>query len=148
MVNDLLITTKTDKEHLAEVFALVNGFSVKDEQQLYHPSTQLRPAVDPAKTHWREDSNTKNPPRKAEVSPEDRYVGECSQKPNCARLSGLGVRGLRCLHHLRCNGDSLLPLWRVLVIDEGVAIFFFCVEHTYLSSSSSFLIVRFLLHSP
>jgi hypothetical protein len=96
MVNDLLVTTKTDKEHLAEVFALVNGFSVKDEQQLYHPSTQLRPAVDPAKTHWREETNTKNPPRKAKVSPEDRYVGECSQKPCRTALDCLDSESEGC----------------------------------------------------
>ena len=78
MVNELLVTTKADKEHLAEVFALVNGFSVKDEHQIFHPSTQLRPAVDPAKTHWREEVDTK-PPRKAGVLPKARYVG-CSQK--------------------------------------------------------------------
>jgi hypothetical protein len=79
MVNELLVATKTDKEHLAEVFALVNGFSVKDKHQFFHPSTQLRPAVDPAKTHWREETNTK-PSRNADVLPKARYVG-CSQKP-------------------------------------------------------------------
>jgi hypothetical protein len=42
MVNDLLITTKADKKHLAEVFAVVNGLSVKDHDQIFHPSTQLR----------------------------------------------------------------------------------------------------------
>jgi hypothetical protein len=73
MVNDLLVTTKTDKQHLAEVFALVNGFSVKDNDQIFHPSTQLRPAVDPAQTHWHEETGT-DPLSQADDFPEKRYV--------------------------------------------------------------------------
>ena len=79
MVNDLLITTKTDKKHLAEVFAVVNGLSVKDHDQIFHPSTQLRPAVDPAQTHWREEVEDDSP-HEIKTFVEDRYVG-CSQKP-------------------------------------------------------------------
>jgi hypothetical protein len=73
MVNDLLDVHETDKKHLAEVFALVNGFSVKDNEQIFHPSTQLRPAVDPAQTHWREETDT-DPPSKVDDFPEERYV--------------------------------------------------------------------------
>jgi hypothetical protein len=91
MVNDLLVTTKTDKEHLAEVFALVNGFSVKDEHQIFHPSTQLCPAVNPAQTHWHENTNT-NPPRSADILPKDRYVA-CSQEPCRTGLECLGSEG-------------------------------------------------------
>ena len=66
------------KKHLAEVFAVADGFSVKDEHQIFHPSTQLRPAVDPTQTHWREEIGV-DLPDEAEISLE-RYV-ECSQEP-------------------------------------------------------------------
>jgi hypothetical protein len=87
MVNDLLVTTKTDKKHLAEVFALVNGFSVKDNHQIFHPSTQLHPAGDPAQTHWHEETST-DPLSKADDFSEKRYV-ESSHK--------LCQTGLDCL---------------------------------------------------
>jgi hypothetical protein len=44
---------------------------------------------------------------------------------NWTRLLGLG---LRHLHHLRSDGDPLLPLWRVL-IPWSHAVFFFCVTY-------------------
>ena len=79
MINDLLVTTKTDRKHLAEVFAVVNGLSVKDHDQIFHPSTQLRPVVDSARTHWREEVEDDSP-HEIKTSVENGYVG-CSQKP-------------------------------------------------------------------
>jgi hypothetical protein len=105
MVNDLLVTTKTDKKHLAEVFAVVNGFSVKDEHQIFHPSTQLRPAVDPAQTHWHEDTSTDHLSQ-ADDFPEKRYV-KSSHK--------LCQTGLDCLD----------PGYEVCIIYDAMA-FRFC----------------------
>lgn len=53
MVNDLPLASH-EKEHLATIFAKVDGFAVKDHHQIFHPSTQLRPAIDPARTHWQD----------------------------------------------------------------------------------------------
>jgi hypothetical protein len=45
MVNSLYLTPN-EREDLATTFANVNGFAVKDHSQIFHPSTQLRPATD------------------------------------------------------------------------------------------------------
>lgn len=73
MIKELPATIDSEKEHLTEVFATVNGLSVKDNHQIFHPSTQLRPAVDPAQTHWREE-NSIDPSRKTSAFSDDRYV--------------------------------------------------------------------------
>lgn len=57
IVNGLPLASH-DKEHLATIFAKVDGFAVKDHHQILHPSTNLRPAIDPAHTHWQEDTET------------------------------------------------------------------------------------------
>lgn len=72
MIKELPATIDSEKEHLTEVFATVNGFSVKDSHQIFHPSTQLRPAIDPAQTHWREEASI-NPSRETNAF-DDRYV--------------------------------------------------------------------------
>ena len=50
IVNDLPLASH-EKEHLATIFAKVDGFAVKDHHQIFHPSTHLRPAIDSAQTH-------------------------------------------------------------------------------------------------
>jgi hypothetical protein len=54
MVNSLPIASDREREHLTKTFATVNGFAVKDLHQIFHPSTQLRPATNPAQTLWQE----------------------------------------------------------------------------------------------
>lgn len=56
MVNSLYLAPN-EREHLSKLFANVDGLAVKDHHQIFHPSTQLRPAIDPARTHWEEDAD-------------------------------------------------------------------------------------------
>lgn len=91
MVNSLPFASDDEKEHLAETFATVNGFAVKDNHQIFHPSTQLRPAVDPAKTHWQKE-HVAAEPNDLDTTSENRYV-QCK----LARCStGLECVGMAC----------------------------------------------------
>jgi hypothetical protein len=73
MVNSLPSASKGEKEHLTEIFATVNSFAVKDLHQIFHPSTQLRPALDPAHTHWQENTNIEDA-NDSEADLEERYL--------------------------------------------------------------------------
>lgn len=73
MVKNLPSSLEADKEHLNELFANVSGFAVKDHEQIFNPPTQLRPAIDPDNTNWREDTNV-NEAHEAKKSLENRYV--------------------------------------------------------------------------
>lgn len=87
MIGSLPTATDCEEEHLVETFATVNGFSVKDLHQIYHPSTQLRPAIDPALTHWQKDNELQEP-YDCNVTFEDRHAqcGRtlCSATRECA----------------------------------------------------------------
>jgi hypothetical protein len=88
MIRDLPATLDSEKQHLVEVFANANGFSVIDHHQIFHPSTQLRPAIDPAETHWREETSA-SPSRKTNAFPENRYV----KRPHKPCQTGLECLG-------------------------------------------------------
>ena len=90
MVNNLYLTPN-EREHLAETFVSVNGFAVKDHHQIFHPSTQLRPAIDPARTHWEEDTDSKEAGN-SEAALEVRYV-HCKLK-RCS--NGVECVGMGC----------------------------------------------------
>jgi len=93
MLSKLPATLGLEKEHLTEVFANVNGFSVKDNHQIFHPSTQLRPAIDPAETHWSEEANTSPPQEVNKIPQENRYVEHpqshtpCNTELDCSNRS-------------------------------------------------------------
>jgi hypothetical protein len=91
MVASLPVASQSEKEHLADLFATANGFAVKDHHQIFHPSTQLRPAVDPARTHWQEDTSTAEADN-TDVTFEERYV-RCKPK-RCS--TGLECTGMGC----------------------------------------------------
>lgn len=89
MISSMPVATDCEEEHLMKTFATVNGFAVKDLHQIYHPSTQLRPAIDPARTHWQkaielEESYDCN------VTFEDRHAqcgrALCSAKRDCVDM--------------------------------------------------------------
>jgi hypothetical protein len=86
MVNTLPIASDGQRGHLNKTFATVNGFAVKDLHQIFHPSTQLRPAINPARTHWQEDTTAARANDSNSVS-EDRHSGctpsECSTGLEC-----------------------------------------------------------------
>jgi hypothetical protein len=88
MVNSLSAGSHREKEHLAGTFATVNGFAVKDRHQIFHPSTQLRPAIDPTRTHW-QDTNI-GETDKSEAVLEERYVQcktkRCTTGCECVRM--------------------------------------------------------------
>ena len=69
MVNDLPLVSH-EQQHLAGIFANVDGFAVKDHHQIFHPSTQLRPAIDPAWTHWQQDTEVED----SEATLDEGYV--------------------------------------------------------------------------
>ena len=85
MVNDLPLASH-EKEHLATIFAKVDGFAVKDHHQIFHPSTHLRPAIEPARTHWQEDTEADD----SEAALDERYVHcklqRCSTGMECADM--------------------------------------------------------------
>lgn len=91
MVKSLPVASNGEKEHLAETFATVNGFAVKDVHQIFHPSTQLRPAINLAKTHRHEDSNAAEED-KSNVDLEEKYA-KCKPTP-CE--TGVECVGLGC----------------------------------------------------
>jgi hypothetical protein len=76
----------SEREHLAETFANVDGFAVKDHHQIFHPSTQLRPAINPARTHWEEDADSEEADN-SEAALDKRYVRckikRCSINTEC-----------------------------------------------------------------
>jgi hypothetical protein len=90
MVISLHLAPK-EKKHLAKTFANVDGFAVKDHDQIFHPSTQLRPATDPARTHWQEDIDSKEEDD-SEVTFDERYV-HCKLK-RCS--IGIECVGMGC----------------------------------------------------
>lgn len=90
MVNNLYLTPN-EREHLATTFADVDGFAVKDHHQIFHPSTQLHPAIDPARTHWEEDTDSKEADN-SEDTLEGRYV-QCKLK-RCS--IGIECVGMGC----------------------------------------------------
>lgn len=91
MDDDLPSDLDTDKEHVSEAFSGVNGFAVKDRHQIFHPSTELRPAVDPATTHYTDDTSV-NEAREVKALLDNRYV-QCAYTP-CS--TGLECVGMGC----------------------------------------------------
>ena len=73
MFDSLPAASEGEKQHLTEIFATVNGFAVKDLHQIFHPSTQLRPAIDPTRTHWHEHTEFEDV-EDSEADLEERYV--------------------------------------------------------------------------
>lgn len=75
-----------EKEHLATIFAKVDGFAVKDHHQIFHPSTHLRPAIDPARAHWQEDTEADD----SGAALDERYVHcklqRCSTGMECVAM--------------------------------------------------------------
>jgi hypothetical protein len=91
MVNSLPIASDGKRQHLNKTFATVNGFTVKDLHQIFHPSTQLRPAINPAQTHWQEDTAAARA-NDSSSTPKYKHVG-C--KPSEC-LTGLECMAMGC----------------------------------------------------